>query len=253
MSDEIIFYTHPQSRGRIVHWMLEEIGATYRVELLVFEKREHKTPEYLRINPMGKVPAIIHRGIVVTETAAICAYLADAFPQAGLAPDKEDPLRGAYLRWFFFCASCTESALTDRIYSRVAPDRPGALSYGTYEEVVNAMEVALDPGPYILGERFTAVDVFIGATIQWGLTTRSLESRPRFAAYVERCSQRPAYQRFLVAGKQMIEDLNRRRVSGLAAERQQKRADVFRQLTEARRNRPSATGSGFNTQLGGVS
>ena len=118
MSDRVTFYHNPMSRGRIVHWMLEEAGAAYDVKLLDFEKREHKTPEFLAVNPMGKIPTIVHRGVVVTETPAILAYLADAFPGAGLAPRSDDPARGPYFRWLFFGASCIEPALIDRMLSR---------------------------------------------------------------------------------------------------------------------------------------
>src|SRR5690606_23241418 len=158
MTDRVTFYHNPMSRGRIVHWMLEECGAPYDVKVLDFEKREHKTPEYLAINPMGKIPAIVHRGTVVTEAGAICAYLADAFPQAGLAPSTSDPARGTYYRWLFFGAGCLEPALVDKMSSRPAANE-SASGYGTYENAVAALEKALTPGPFILGERFSAADV----------------------------------------------------------------------------------------------
>ena len=137
MSDRVTFFHNPMSRGRIVHWMLEECGAPYDVKVLDFEKREHKTPEYLAINPMGKIPAIVHRGTVVTEAAAICAYLADAFPQAGLAPSTSDPARGTYYRWMFFGAGCLEPALVDKLSAR-PPAQEGASGYGTYDNTVAA-------------------------------------------------------------------------------------------------------------------
>jgi glutathione S-transferase len=124
MTDEIVFHHNPMSRGRIVHWMLEEVGAPYRIVLHSFDRREHKTPAYLAINPMGKIPAIEHRGIVVTEAAAICAYLADAVPAAGLAPAVDDPARGPYLRWMFFGAGCLEAALVDRMLETRAGAAP---------------------------------------------------------------------------------------------------------------------------------
>jgi len=210
MSDEIVFYYAPMSRGRIVHWMLEEIGAPYRVELISFDKGEHKRPEYLAINPMGKVPAIVHRGTVVTETAAICTYLADAFPQAQLAPATSDPARGTYLRWLFFAASCVEYALVDRMFSRPLPDRPGVLGYGSYESVVNALDIALSPGPWILGERFSAADVYVGSQIGWGTMMKGFEPRPRFQEYVARCMARPAYRRFLQQNEQFAAQLQAR-------------------------------------------
>jgi glutathione S-transferase len=196
MSDEIIFYTNPMSRGRIVHWMLEELGQPYRLELLRFDKGEHKQPEFLRINPMGKVPTIVHRGVVVTEAAAICTYLADAYPASGLAPALDDLARGTYLRWLFFSAGCVEPALVDRAFQRTPVARPSAIGYGTYEDTVNALEHAVQPGPFILGDRFSAADVYVGSSIGWGLFQKTLEARPSFRTYHQRLSERPAYKRF---------------------------------------------------------
>jgi glutathione S-transferase len=195
MTETITFYHNPMSRGRIAHWMLEEAGAPYEVELLDFTKGEHKRPAFLAVNPMGKVPAIVHRGVVVTESAAICAYLADAFPAAGLAPALDDPRRGAYLRWLFFGAGCVEPALIDKMFARPAPDRPGTLGYGSYSGVLGVLEGAVAPGPFLLGERFSAADVYVASAIAWGMMTKSLEPRPAFQAYAGRCAERPAFQR----------------------------------------------------------
>ncbi len=197
MSEEIIFYHNPLSRARIAHWMLEEVGAPYRIELMSFEKLEHKQPTFLAVNPMGKLPAIVHRSTVVTECGAICAYLADAFPAARLAPRNEEPARGTYLRWMFFGAGCVEPALVDRMLGRPQPERTGALGYGTYNDTLNALEKALTPGPYILGDRFSAADVFVGSQIGYGLMTKALEPRPVFQSYAARLSERPAYKRFV--------------------------------------------------------
>ena len=195
MKDEIVFYHSPMSRGRMVHWMLEEAGATYRVELIDLEKGEQKKPGYLAVNPMGKLPAISHRGTVVTETGAICAYLADAFPAAGLAPAIGDPMRGSYLRWMFFGAGCVDYALVDRMLARPAPERTGALGYGRFEDVLNVLEQAVTPGPYLLRDRFSAADVYVGSQVGWGMRMKTLEPRPAFQAYMGRLAQRPAFQR----------------------------------------------------------
>jgi glutathione S-transferase len=195
MSDEIVFHHNPMSRGRIVHLMLEEVGAPYRTVLHSFDKREHKTPAYLAINPMGKIPAIEHRGTVVTEAGAICAYLADAFPAARLAPPLDDPARGAYLRWLFFGAGCLEPAFVDRMLERPPASRPSAIGYGTYEDTLGALEKALTPGPFILGDRFSAADVYVGSQIGWGLMTKALEPRSAFTAYAARFAERPAFKR----------------------------------------------------------
>ena len=194
---DITFYTNPQSRGRIVHWLLEELGVPYDMNILDFEKGDHKKPEYLKINPMGKVPAVVHRGVVVTEAAAICTYLADAYPEAGLAPALNDPQRGTYLRWLFFGAGCIEPAIVDKLFARPPVERKGAVGYGSYDDTLNALETALTPGPFILGERFSAADVYVGAQVQWGLMVKGLDPRPKFQQYAERIAQRPALSKVL--------------------------------------------------------
>ncbi|MCB9552242.1 MAG: glutathione S-transferase family protein [Myxococcales bacterium] len=199
-------YTNPQSRGQIAHWMLEETGVPYEVELLDLSRGEHKTPDYLRINPMGKVPAIVHRGVVVTECAAICAYLADAFPEAGLAPAIDDPARGTYYRWLFFAAGPVEMAVTDKSLGRTA-ERPGMLGYGTYKDTLDTLEAALARGPWLLGDRFSAADVYVGAHIGWGLYFGGIEKRDVFVAYHERLNARPAAKRSAEANAKLEERL----------------------------------------------
>ena len=195
MAEQVVLYTNPQSRGRIVHLMLEELGAPYELKVLDFQKGEHKAPAYLAINPMGKVPAIVHRGVVVTEAAAICVYLADAFPAKGLAPKIDDPQRGTYLRWFFFGAGCFDPAVVDKMLARPPVERTGAVGYGTFEDTVNALEKAITPGPYILGERFSAVDLYVGSQIIHSMMVKAIEPRPAFEKYAERIMARPVVQR----------------------------------------------------------
>jgi glutathione S-transferase len=207
MSDDIVFYHNPMSRGRMVHWMLEEVGAPYRIELVRFDTGEHKKPAFLAVNPMGKIPAIKHRGTVVTETGAIIAYLADAFPAANLAPANDDPARGTYLRWMFFGQGCIEPALIDRMLARPPADKPAALGYGNYDDVVNAVGQALTPGPYILGNRFSAADVYIGSQLGFGMMTKSLEPRPIFQSYLGLIAQRPAYKRFNEQNEKLMGEL----------------------------------------------
>lgn len=190
MSDELVFYTNPMSRGRIVRWMLEEVGASYRTEILDYAS-SLKSPAYLAINPMGKIPAIVHRGQVVTECAAICAYLADAFPQAGLAPSTTE--RGAYYRWLFFAAGPVEAASTNKSMGfEVSPEGQRMAGYGNLALVVDTLEGAVSKSDYIAGDRFTAADVYVGAQIGWGMQFGWLEKRPAFEAYSARVSQRPA-------------------------------------------------------------
>lgn len=192
-SDEIVFYTNPMSRGRIARWMLEEIGQPYRTVVLEYGTTM-KAPEYLALNPMGKVPAVTHRGVTVTECAAVCAYLADAFPEAGLAPALGDPARGTYLRWMFFTAGPVEAAVTAKSLDLLAPaEKAGMVGYGSFEQVVDALEAAVSgPGPWILGDRFSAADVYVGSQIGWGLQFKSLPDRNAFKAYAGRLFQRPA-------------------------------------------------------------
>ncbi|MDP9008607.1 MAG: glutathione S-transferase family protein [Pseudomonadota bacterium] len=204
MTDTIAFYHNPQSRGRIVHWMLEEVNAPYEIKVVDFNKKEHKSADFLAINPMGKIPAIVHRGTVVTECAAICAYLADAFPAAGLAPATDDPKRGTYLRWLFFGAGCVEPAIIDQMFSRPPPSRPEALSYGNYTDTLNTLEKAISPGPFVVGERFSAADVYVGSAIGWGLMMKAVEPRPAFAAYMARVTQRPAHQRAMAQSEALM-------------------------------------------------
>ena len=192
MTDEIVFYTNPMSRGRIARWMLEEVGVLYRTEVRDYGTTM-KAPDYLALNPMGKVPAIVHRGVVVTECAAICAWLADAFPAAGLAPATDDPARGTYLRWMFFAAGPLEAAVTAKSLDLLAPaDKAGMAGYGSFEQVIDTLETAVAAGPYILGDRFSAADVYVGSQIGWGLMFKSIPARPAFQAYVGRIMGREA-------------------------------------------------------------
>jgi glutathione S-transferase len=192
MSDELVFYTNPQSRGQIVRWMLEELGQPYRTEILGYAGTM-KSPEYLAINPMGKVPAIKHGDTVVTESGAICAYLADAFPQAGLAPPLGDKRRGPYFRWMFFAAGPLEAAITNQSLGvQIPPERKQMVGYGCLEDTVNAAETALKAGDYLLGDQFSAADVYFGSAIGFFLQFGSLEPRPLFTAYAERLQNRPA-------------------------------------------------------------
>ena len=195
-SEEIVLYTNPMSRGRIARWMLEETGQPYRFFVLEYGA-PMKSPQYLAINPMGKVPAIVHGGVVVTECAAICAWLADAFPEAGLAPAPGDPLRGPYYRWLFFAAGPLEAAVTAKSLGLLAPpEKSGMAGYGSYEQTVDALEaVVAGAAPWLLGERFSAADVYVGSQVVWGQQFGTLPARPAFATYAARLQARDAYRR----------------------------------------------------------
>ena len=195
MSDELVFYTNPQSRGRVVRWMLEEVGQPYRTEVLEFGAAM-KSPAYRRINPMGKVPALCHGSTVVTEVAAICAYLADAFPQAGLAPPSTDMLRGPYYRWLFFAAGPVESAASNRALGLNVPaGREAMMGYGTYELAMQVLEQAVSSVDYLVGNRFSAADVYLGSHIGFGMRFGTIEKRGAFERYWSRLNARPAKQR----------------------------------------------------------
>jgi len=209
MSEPLVFYSSPMSRGRIVHWMLEEVGVPYRFEVVNLESQDQKKPGFLAVNPMGKVPAIVHRGTVVTECGAICAYLADAFPAARLAPPVDSPLRGTYYRWLFFGGTCVEAAVIDRMLSRPPASRPGALGYGSYDDTVATLEKALTPGPYILGPQFSAADVYVGSQIGFGMMMKALEPRAAFKDYLDRLQERPAYKRFMEKSDQIAGEMKK--------------------------------------------
>lgn len=191
MSDELVFYTNPMSRGRIVRWMLEEVAQPYRTEVLAWGR--HKSPEFLAINPMGKVPTIVHRGEVVTETAAICAYLADAFPRAGLAPPPGDPARAPYYRWLFFAAGPLEQAITDKSMGVEPPEeKRGMVGYGCYADTIDTLERAVADRQFLAGDRFSAADLYVAAHLQWGMQFGSIERRPAFERYSDPLASRPA-------------------------------------------------------------
>lgn len=196
MSDDLVFYTHPMSRGRIIRWMLEEVGAPYRTELLGFGT-SMKDAAYKAVNPMGKVPAIVHGGTVVTECAAICAYLADAFPQANLAPPPGDKRRGAYYRWLFFAAGPVEAANADQALGVTVPeDKKGMVGYGCHDDVIDTLEQAVaKASPWLTGDQFTAADLYVGSHLSWGLQFGTIPKRPAFEAFAARATDRPAAKR----------------------------------------------------------
>ena len=189
----LILYTNPMSRGRIARWMLEEVGEPYETVVLEYDT-DMKSTEYLAINPMGKVPTVRHGNTVITECPAICAYLADAFPEAELAPEPGD--RGAYYRWLFFAAGPIETLTTvTALGVSHETDRERMLGYGNYESVENALVTWLNKHEYITGERFTAADVYVSSHLGWGMSMRTLKENEVFVDYVDRTQSRPAHER----------------------------------------------------------
>jgi len=193
MASNLVFYTNPMSRGRIIRWMLEETGADYETVVLDYASTMKEEP-YLSINPMGKVPAIVHNGHVVTECAAICAYLADAFPEAGLAPPTTD--RADYYRWLFYAAGPVEQAVTNRSMGVEPTEQQQRMAgYGNYDLAVDTLEKAVSAHPYIAGESFTAADVYVGSQVGWGTQFGTLPKRDAFTDYLGRIMSREACKR----------------------------------------------------------
>jgi glutathione S-transferase len=193
MADLTLYHCAP-SRSSFALRMLEEIGEPYDIHLLSLKKGENREPGYLAVNAMGKVPALRHRDVVITEGAAICTYLADAFPHKGLNIPLDDPRRGPYLKWLFF-AAVVESAIMDRAYPRAGEPPRSALGYGDFDTTMDVLASALTPGPFLMGDRFTAADVVIGSNLWWGAMFRLIPERKEFVDYLARYANRPAARR----------------------------------------------------------
>ena len=205
MSEAIEFYTNPMSRGQVVRWMLEEVGEPYDTHILDYATTMKAEP-YLSINPMGKVPAIRHRGKVVTEVAAICCYLADAFPAAGLAPEPRD--RADYYRWIFFTSGPIEAAFSNKAAGfEPTPERQRMFGYGNYDLAIGTLEKALDGRRFIAGDRFTAADLFVGAMINFMLNFKLLDATPAFTDYATRVTNRDAYRRAQAIDGKLIAEM----------------------------------------------
>jgi len=202
MADLTLYHASP-SRSSIVLWMLEEIGQPYDIRLLKLSAGDQHKPDYLAINPMGKVPTLKHKDTVITEVAAICTYLADEFPQAGLNIPVGTPRRGIYLKWLFFGPGCFEPAVIDRAAPRKEEPRRAMLGYGDFDTAMNVVAKAVAKGPWLMGEQFTAADVVIGANIRWGTMFKLVPERPEFSAYAQRIAARPAAQRAEAKDKQL--------------------------------------------------
>ena len=188
MADLTLYHAAP-SRSSVVLWMLEELGEPYDIELIRLSAGDNMKPDYLAINPMGKVPALRH------GDTAICTYLADEFPAAKLAVPIGTPRRGVYLKWLFFGPGCFEPAVIDRAAPRKEPAKRGMLGYGEFDTTMNVVAQALEPGPWLMGEQFTAADVVIGANVRWGMIFKMVPERPEFTAYAARIAARPGAQR----------------------------------------------------------
>src|SRR5947207_8030425 len=192
---KLTLYHAAPSRSSITRWVLEETGEPYDIHLLSLSKGDNRTPEYLAVNPMGKVPALKHGDTVITEAAAICAYLADEFPRAKLNVPIGTPRRGVYLKWLFFGPGCIEAAMIDRASPRKEEPRRAMLGYGDFDTVMDVTAKAVATGPYLMGEQFTAADVVIGSGLRFGMMFKMVPERPEFTGYVARLAERPALKR----------------------------------------------------------
>ena len=194
MVANLIFYTNPMSRGQIVRWMLEEVGQPYDTEILDYASTMKAEP-YLSVNPMGKVPALAHNGKVVTECAAICAYLADVFPEAGLGPRDEE--KADYYRWMFFAAGPVEQAVTNNYCGfKPSEEQRRMVGYDSYDTVMDVLDKLFSDGrKFVCGDRFTAADVYLGSQVDWGLQFGTFQDRDSFKTYVARLRDRDGYKR----------------------------------------------------------
>lgn len=194
MPDLTLYHAVP-SRSSVVLWMLEEIGEPYDIHLLNLAAGDNLKPDYLAVNPMGKVPALSHNGTIITEVAAVCTYLADAFPEKNLAVPIGTPRRGLYLRWLFFGPGCLEPAVIDRAAPRREVQRRALLSYGDFDTTMDVLGKAVEKGPWLMGDQFTAADVVIGANLRYATMFKLIPERKEFVDYAARIAARPAAQR----------------------------------------------------------
>ena len=202
----LVFFHNPHSRACMTRALLEELGAEYELCVIDFRKNEQRTPEYLTINPLGKVPAIRAGDDVVTETVALYVWLADLFPQAKLAPALDDPQRGTWLRWLVFYAACMEPAMVDKALKR-EPGPHMQSPYGDFDSVVATVAAAIERGPWLLGDRFSAADVLWGNALRWLTGFGMVEATPVIQSYVERVMARPAQQRAMQADAALAKEM----------------------------------------------
>jgi len=202
MADLILYHASP-SRSSVVLWMLEELAKPYDIKPIKLSDNEQLRDDYRRLNPLGKVPTLVHKGVAITEVAAICTYLADEFPGRKLNIPVGSPQRGVYLKWLFFAPSVMEPAANDKVFPRKEPPRPGAIGYRDLDTVLDIVAKATVPGPYLMGEQFTAADVVVGSLLRWGMMFGFVPKRPEFETYVGRLNSRPAAQRAMAKDKEL--------------------------------------------------
>jgi glutathione S-transferase len=194
MANLTLYHAAP-SRSSVVLWMLEELGEPFDLHLLSLKKGDNRQPDFLAMNPMGKVPTLRHGNTIVTEVAAVCCYLADEYPKAALNIPVGDPRRGPYLKWLFFAPGVLEDAIFDRAFPRASEPPRAALGYGDFDTAMNVTAKAVTPGPFLLGDKFTAADVVVGSNLRWSMLFKLIPERKEFVDYVARLAARPAMKR----------------------------------------------------------
>ena len=199
----LTLYHASPSRSSIVLWILEELGEPYDIKLIKLSENQQHSPDYLKLNPLGKVPTLVHKGTPITEVAAICTYLADEFPQKKLNVPAGSPRRGTYLKWLFFAPSVVEPAANDKVFPRKEAPRAGALGWRELDQVLGVVADGLKPGPYLMGDQFTAADVVVGSLLRWGMMFGFVPKSPEFEAYVGRLNARPAAQRAMAKDQEL--------------------------------------------------
>ncbi|MEX2366731.1 MAG: glutathione S-transferase family protein [Pseudohongiellaceae bacterium] len=204
--DNIVLYHSPQTRGTGIWYLLEELGVPYDLKVVDIKKGENREPEFLAINPLGKFPTLVHNGTVVTEQVACYLYLADLFPEKGLAPGLNDPKRGAYLRWMTYEGSSFEPAVVDRALQR-EPGDPSIMTYSSFEQMQNTLFVQIAKAPYLLGEQPYAVDFFWGMTLRWCRQFGLVNTTPIVDDYIERIASRPAFIRTVERDQALADEL----------------------------------------------
>ncbi|MFA5955341.1 glutathione S-transferase family protein [Hyphomicrobium sp.] len=205
MPPKLIHYHAPNTRSFTIRWLFEELGSPpHELKILDMKKGEHKTPAFLAVNPMGKVPTVTADGTPVTEVGAITIFLADLFPEANLAPEVSDPARGTYLRWIVFNHAAIEPAVMDKARNTPSGLPSSALCYGSYDDTVSALASAVEHGPYILGERFSAADVVIGSAVRYLTMFKLLPAKPEFSSYLERMTSRAAFKSALAKDEELV-------------------------------------------------
>ena len=206
---DITLHYAPRTRAFRALWFLEEFDRPYRIEHVDYEGLEHKSAEYLKLNPMGKVPTVVDHGIPIAETGAILVYMSDKYSAGELAPRTDDPRRADFLRWLFFAAGVMEPAFGEKFFKWEVP--PNRVAWGSFQSMESTVVDAVSRGGWLLGDRFTAADVFMGANLHFGLFTKLFPGEGPIADYVKRCSERPALQRAMAVEERFTKEQEARK------------------------------------------